>query len=250
METDKQILKELKDLKDLFSKLMGTSDLPVKERFSKEAIAKVAKEFQKLAIERGEWVTDYDIGKYIRNAPYRAGAFIINEFAFKNYFKKGAHHYFFYKKDLIALGTELKKRDVNLNRYSELKADQTKFKTYVATVFQKGKPKGKAYKLPEYLNCITTSPVPMPEVEIVREDLTNLKDEFFKNKLAAYIDIYDGNHAMAKYYYRYDRYMKPELKRQIKRWVDNFNIANSVLEEITKKKEIFIPVPDEEQIRL
>src|SRR6478736_487570 len=106
-----QVLKEIKELKTIIAELIGTSDLPVKERFSKEAIIKAGKEFQKLRIERGEWVKDHDIHKYLKNAHYRAGTFIRQEFGFSNYFKRG-HDFYFNKKDLIALDKELRKRDV------------------------------------------------------------------------------------------------------------------------------------------
>ena len=83
----KELLAEIKELKAAISTLIGTSDLHPEEQFSKEALYKAAKQFQKLSIERGEWVNDSDITKYIKNAHYRAGAFIIREFNFTNYFK-------------------------------------------------------------------------------------------------------------------------------------------------------------------
>ncbi len=97
---ENKLLSEIKELKAILAQLVGTADLPSKERFSKEALAKAAKEFQNLSIERGEWVKDYDISKHIRNAGYRAGAFIRTEFAFTNYFKKG-QVYYYNKKDLV-----------------------------------------------------------------------------------------------------------------------------------------------------
>jgi hypothetical protein len=51
----KELLSEIRQLKAVISTLIGTSDLPAKERFSKEALARAAKEFKKLSIERGEW---------------------------------------------------------------------------------------------------------------------------------------------------------------------------------------------------
>jgi hypothetical protein len=53
-----ELLAEIRQLKAVISTLIGTSDLPAKERFSKEALARAAKEFKKLSIERGEWLTD------------------------------------------------------------------------------------------------------------------------------------------------------------------------------------------------
>jgi hypothetical protein len=50
------LLAEIRHLKAAISTLIGTSDLQAKERFSKEAV-RAAKEFKKLSIERGEWIT-------------------------------------------------------------------------------------------------------------------------------------------------------------------------------------------------
>ena len=82
----KQILQELKELRTAISKLIGSSDLPSNEQFSKEAIEKAAKQFQKLRIERGEWVSDWDLYKIFKNAN-RVGPFIRQHFGFSNYFK-------------------------------------------------------------------------------------------------------------------------------------------------------------------
>jgi len=51
---EEKALKDLKQIRKLLSELIGTSDLPEKEKFSKAAITKAAKEFRKMAIERGE----------------------------------------------------------------------------------------------------------------------------------------------------------------------------------------------------
>jgi hypothetical protein len=58
---DEQILNELKELRYLLSRLIGTSELPLEQKFSQEALDKAAKEFQKLSIERGEWIETYQI---------------------------------------------------------------------------------------------------------------------------------------------------------------------------------------------
>ena len=52
----KELLAEIKELRAAISTLIGTSDLLPEEQFSKEALDKAAKQFQKLSIERGEWV--------------------------------------------------------------------------------------------------------------------------------------------------------------------------------------------------
>ena len=76
------ILDEIKQLRSAVSKLIGTSDQPLKKQFSKSALDRAAIQFQKLGIERGEWVEGYNISKYIKKAPYDAGNFIIREFGF------------------------------------------------------------------------------------------------------------------------------------------------------------------------
>ena len=95
---ENKLLSEIKELKAAISILIGTSDLHPKDQFSKEALDKAAKQFQKLSIERGEWISDGDIHKYIKKAHYRAGSFIIREFNFTNYFRRG-QSYFFNKKE-------------------------------------------------------------------------------------------------------------------------------------------------------
>ena len=247
----KEILSEIKELRTALTQVLGIADLPPDQQFLKEALNKAAKEFQKLNIERGQWVADHSIGKYIKNAGYRAGAFIRQEFGFSNYFKRG-QTYYYSKKDLISLGKELKERNVDLGRYMEFIEDRTKFKKYLSEAAQnnKGKLKNKSYKLPTEVNNITTSPPPMPEASVIREDIKRLKEEFFQYKLSDYIDIYRDNYAMTKFIYHFEKYLEPGLKRRCKKWCDDFNCVNHALEEVTKKKEKFIPVKDEDMIQL
>lgn len=247
----KEILLEIKELRTALTQVLGISDLPPDQQFLKEALNKAAKEFQKLNIERGQWVADHSVGKYIKNAGYRAGAFIRQEFGFSNYFKRG-QTYYYSKKDLISLGKELKERNVDLGRYMEFIEDRTKFKKYVSEAAQnnKGKLKNKSYKLPADVNNITTSPPPMPGASVIREDIKRLKEEFFQYKLSDYIDIYKDNYAMTKFIYHFEKYLEPGLKRRCKKWCDDFNYANHALEEVTKKKEKFVPVKDEDMIQL
>ena len=247
----KEILSEIKELRTALTQVLGISDLPPDQQFLKEALNKAAKEFQKLNIERGQWVADHSVGKYIKNAGYRAGAFIRQEFGFSNYFKRG-QTYYYSKKDLISLGKELKERNVDLGRYMEFIEDRTKFKKYLSEAAQnnKGKLKNKSYKLPAEVNNITTSPPPMPEASVIREDIKRLKEEFFEYKLSEYIDIYKDNYAMTKFVYHFEKYLEPGMKRRCKKWCDDFNYANHALEEVTKKKEKFIPVKDEDMIQL
>jgi hypothetical protein len=247
----KQILKELKELKAVISNIIGTSELPAKDRFSKEAILKAGKEFQKLSIERGEWVKDHDIQKYIKNTHHRAGTFIRQEFGFSNYFKRG-HDFYFNKKDLIALDKELRKRNVNLGRYMDYLEDKAKFKKSLDMAKENNKVRKnkKAFQLPYDLKDITSSTPKAPSADVIIEDIERLKQEFFQYNLADYIDIYKDNHAMMKFIYHFEKYLEPKLKRRCKRWCENFNYANHALELVTNKKEVFIPVKEEDMIQL
>ena len=111
-----KILSELKELKRLFTVMLGTEDKPAKEKFSKDAIIKASIEFKKMQAIRGEWVSSGDVDKVIKHAPYNPAKILIEEFQFKNYFKRGSTYYF-KRKDLIDLNKELKKRNINLKTY-------------------------------------------------------------------------------------------------------------------------------------
>ena len=246
-----EILLEIKELRKVIAQLVGHPDPSIQAPFSSDALNKAAKEFQKLNIERGEWIEEYHIDKYIKKAPYNAGKFIREELGFTSFFKRGSRYYY-YRQDLIALATELKNRNIDLGRYIELKEDQARFEKYYKGFFDTTakKKKRKIYYLPPYFKDIITSPPKLPEVAIVREDLKQLKQEFFEHKLSEYIDIYKGNYAMLKHLYPYRRYIAADILKRARNWCDHFNIANQVLQEITRKKEVFIPVPPEDQIQL
>ena len=245
-----EILAEIKELRTALTLVLGVSELPPNQQFLKEALNKAAQEFKKLNIERGLWVADHSVGKYIKNAGYRAGSFIRQEFGFSNYFKRG-QTYYYSKKDLISLGKELKERNVDLGRYMEFIEDQAKFKKYLSDAgHNKGKLKNKSYKLPVEVNNVTTSPPPLPLADLIREDLKRLKEEFFKYKLSDYVDIYRESHVMMKFVYHFDKYFEPGLERRYKKWCEDFNYANHAIEEVTKKKETFIPVQKEDMIQL
>jgi hypothetical protein len=63
-------------------------------------------------------------------------------------------------------------------------------------------------------------PPPLPSAEIIREDIKKLKEEFFEHKLSEYVDIYNGTHAMIKYVYHFDRYIKPEIRSRSRKWCE------------------------------
>jgi hypothetical protein len=230
---ESQILKEIRDVRNLLSKLIGTSEMPKRIQFSEKVMDKAAKEFKKLSSLRREWVKGYDISKIIRTAPYDSAKFIITKFRFNNYFKRG-QTYYFNRKELIALNNELKIRSIHLGRYMELLKDQEKFNKYVeSTLDMKGLKKRKRFYIPEGHKNIETSPYPPPSEDIVNKHIASLWEEFHENKLADYIDIYrDNTWAMFKFEYHFDRYLKPELKKRCKKWCDDFNYANHALKKI------------------
>ena len=243
----KQILAEIKELKSILSRLVGTSELHSEEQFSKDSLDKTAKLFLKMAAQRGEWVKEDELGKYIK-ADWRAGSFIRSEFDFNACIKDG--HYFLYnKKALQKLGQELKARNIDLRRYMEYQRSETEFQKKLAA--NKKSSKGKRpYEIPNDLKDITTSAPPVPDVELVKKDLEQLKTEFFQYKMAEYVDIYRGNHAMMKFIYHFEKYIDPQIKRRCKKWCDDFNYTNHTLELITKKKDNFVPVKEEDMIQL
>jgi hypothetical protein len=227
-----KILEELKQIKFILSKITGTEDLPTNEKFSLEALDKAAKEYQAMAIKRGEWISNNDIDEVFKKTLWRAGQFIIEKFEFRNYFRRSKILYF-NKKDLIALRNELKERKIDLSRYMELEEDKEKFEKYISEInHQKIKGKTKSYQIPEDLQDIDTKPYIVSE-ETIRKDIENLKDEFRNKKLAEHIDIYEkGTYAMFKDLYYFDKYLEARLKRDCKNWCNRFNYANNALKKL------------------
>lgn len=246
-----EILAEIKKLTSALTQVIGLNTLSEEDQFSKEALDKATIEFQKLSIERGDWVRENDIDKIIKNAPHGSGKFIREEFNFTNHFKRGKSYYY-NKKDLMALGRELKQRNVDLERYMEYKADSAKFDKLLtdAKSNNKGKRKGKSFILTDEVSNITTSPPPAPQLEIIKADIKKLKEEFFVNNFSNYVDIYHDNHAMMKFEYYFDKYLDSTIKRKCRKWCDDFNYANHTIALITTKKEKFIPIKDEDMIQL
>jgi hypothetical protein len=241
---EEKILDEIKQIRRLLSKLIGTSDLPSNERFSKEAISKAAYEFQKLTIERGEWSPDNEIHKVIRTAPYCPGKFLIEHLGFTNYFKRGRELYF-NKKDLQALNKELKERKIHLDKYRELEYDREKFENLVKGInLPKGTKTKKHYKIPEGLQDITHKPYATETEELARKEIESLMGEYNKFDLSEYIELYNGKtQGYFRYTHSFDRYVKPELKKFCKEWEFKFNYANTALKimlEIKKGNDVSI----------
>jgi Ca2+-binding EF-hand superfamily protein len=233
-----KILYELKQIRKLLSDVVGTTDLPASQKFSKESIAKAAKEFRKLSIERGQWIPGHDIQKVIRHADYNSAKIILDKFEFANYFKRGSTFYF-NRTDLVELNKELKKRNINLEKYGELVQDKEKFQKYLRGILlPKGTKTRKHFKIPEGLKDIFSKPYSAPTEELVRKEIETLMEEYKKFDLSEYIDLYEGKtHALFKYNYSFDRYLKPELKKFCKDWSFKFNYANTALRRISELKE-------------
>jgi hypothetical protein len=247
---DKQLRTELRAIKSILAKITGTTDLPESERFSVDALDNAAKHYKKMLIERGDWIQEYEIEKVIKNAPYNAGAFIRTQLGFTNFFTRGKKYYY-NKPDLVALAKELKDRNVDLKSYMEFLADEEKFRKALSTALTKSKDgKGKKFSLPYDLQDIVSSPPKAPSPDVIREDIKRLKEEFFRDNLAGYINIYKGSHAMVKFEYHFDKYIKPEIKKQCRKLCENFNYANHALRLVTNKTEKFIPVKDDDMIQL
>lgn len=229
---------EIKQIRKLLSELVGTTDLPVTQKFSKEAITKAAKEFRKLSIERGHWIPSDEIRRIIKHADWNSGKIIIEKFEFTNYFKRGSTLYF-NRKSLIELNKELKKRNINLKKYGELLNDKEKFQKYVNSILiAKGSKTRKHFKIPDGLEDIFSKPYSAPTEELVRNEIEVLMEEYKKFDLSEYIDLYYGKtYAMFKYDYSFDRYLKPDLKKFCKDWSFKFNYANTALKRITELKE-------------
>lgn len=230
---EEKIFDELKQIRRLLSKLIGTADLPANERFSMEAISKAAKEFQKLTIERGEWIPDNEIDKIIRTAHYCPGKFLIEKMGFTNYFKWGRELYF-NKKDLQALNKELKERKIHLDKYHTLYYEKERFDNLVRGInLPKGTKTKKHYKIPDGLQDIHEKPYSPETEQLARNEIKELMEEYKKFDLSEYIELYhDKTQAYYRYEYSFDRYIKPELKKYCKDWCFKFNYANAALKMI------------------
>lgn len=79
---EEKILKEVKQIRVLLSQMLGTNDLPARQKFSKEAITKAAKEFRTLEVKRGKWITRHEIPQVIKNAPWDCSKVILEQFEF------------------------------------------------------------------------------------------------------------------------------------------------------------------------
>jgi len=232
-----KILSELKQLRRLFTIMLGTEDQPAKKKYSRAAIIKVSSEFKKMQAARGEWISSGDVDKVIKHAPYNPAKLLIEEFQFKNYFKRGSTYYF-KRKDIQDLNKELKKRNINLEAYSDLLQDKEKFQKYINSISQpEGSKIRRRFKIPEGLENIFSEPYSPPNEDLVRNEIMALLEESEKFDLSEYIDLYYKNtYAVFKYIYHWDRYLDPIIKKQCKQWCEKFNYAQAALKRILELK--------------
>jgi len=232
-----EVLKEIKEIRKSLAKIIGTSELPTRQQFSKESLDKAAKEFQTLSIKRGEWITDGDISHIIKKAPYHSGKFIIEYFGFTSYFIRHKSLYF-NRKSIVALNRELRIRNIDLGKYMELMRDKEKFNKHIEKAYEGSKKKGSHFKLPDELKDINPTPY-SPPMEEINNHIVSLRAEFEKFKLSDYINLYyNETYAMFKHEYFFDRYLKPDLKKQCKKWCNDFNHANYALKKANESPSV------------
>jgi|SRR5450432_1256082 len=245
----KEILQEIRDLRLMLSKIMGLENETPDKKYSEESVVNAQKLYLKMSIERGDWVKDTEICRYIKSLPWNPGTFIRKEFEFTNWIKRG-HEYLYAKKDLIALGVELAARNIDCKRYKEFLDEKAAFDKRMAVLEEAKTKKIPTWKIQKGLKNVTTTEIPKPDQEKVRAHLAELKQGFKTNKYALYIDIYKGTHAKMKRVYHYEKYLEPGIKRGCTKWIDDFNYANHALELITGKKEKFKVENNAEGIQL
>lgn len=244
----KNLRSELQDIKSILTQILGTPDLKPEEQFSQEVLEKAAKLFLKFRTERGEWIEEDHLSKIFKGCHWTTGKFLREHFKFNDYYKQG-RKYFYNRKTAQRLADELKSRNVDLNRYIEFVESEAAFRKSMAD--NKARKKGKRpYLLPDDSRDVQPTDPPKPDVQIVKDDLKRLKEEFFQFKMEEYIDIYRDNHAMTKFEYHYEKYLNPTMKSMCRKWCDSFNYANHALELLTKKKEKFILVKEDDMIEL
>ncbi|MGN6179328.1 MAG: hypothetical protein ACTHNW_09110 [Mucilaginibacter sp.] len=222
---EKQVLAELKAIREAISILVGSSHLPKDEQFSQTILDQAAKKYKKLIIEREEWLVDYDLRDIFKGVGYGAGKFLREELCFTQYIVKGKSCYY-NRKALIALARELKKRDVDLARYIEYKNDKAKFDAKSKSLASK---KLATYILPDDMHNIQNNNPPKPNRNLIVAEIEQLQTEFKELKMGDYIDIHN-NHAIYKSDYMLKKYRDDPNRKRYSKWIVSFNCANKALE--------------------
>ena len=245
----KEIIQEIRELKQLLEKVIGLDKETPDKKYSEESIVQAQKLYLKMSIDRGDWVKESEIGHYIKSLPWNAGSFIRKEFEFTNWIKRG-HEYLYSKKELISLGEELEARKIDCKLYDEFLRDKAAYDKRMLAIEDVRNKKIPPWKIQKGLRNVQTTEAPKPDPEKIRQHLAELKKDFKTNQYGLYIDIYKGTYAKLKGIYYYEKYLEPGLKRNTRKWIDDFNYANHALELITGKKEKFKVETNAEGIQL
>ncbi len=228
----------LKEIKESLSIVIGTNNLPVEKQFSIEALNKAAKEFSKLRKDNNQWISGYDIPKYIKSAPYNnIGNFIREELQFSNIYTKGKSVYY-YKKDIINLGNELKERNIDLARYMELKAEKERIEKAAPDKYLLRKAKkiqvGR-YKIHPSLKDIEAKQKIKKPLSELQSKLDALMEEYNSGNLSEHIELLGENNAFYKDFSYYG--LKDEFRKRLGRWIRAYqNVKFEISEHSIKRK--------------
>ncbi len=226
----KEVLAELSEIKKILSHIVGTTDLPAPQKFSKAVLDKAARLFKKMALAEEQWVKSYEICNYFENCfGYEIGKFIRDEFAFSNYYSKGGATFYF-KKDLMKLADELKSRNVDLATYMELRKGQALIEKKMLELAAKNRDerikrkRKKNYSLPEELKYIKLSDFKLPDRNVVEQEVGQLMLEFKNGNYARYINFYDDS-AYITYNDKIREYLKGVEGKVYRSWCKKYNKA-------------------------
>lgn len=224
----KEIIAELKALREAVTILAGTQEMKPEKQLSPAILNKVAKEFKKLDRKNKEWVQEYDLYSIFKGTNYGVGKYLREELKFAQWLMKGKSYYY-NRKAVLDLAKELKVRKVNLGRYIELKNQQAKFETWVKTAA--AQKKIIAYQLPNDMLDVETSPTPRPSERLITDELRRLETEFEEMKMGDYIDIYNS-FAVHKIDYTFAKFRDEAYRQRCKKWIENYNYAKRALAEL------------------
>lgn len=232
---EKQILAEIKEIKNILAHLVGTIDKPATYQFSKPALDKAAKLFKELNIVKEQWVKSHDLGEYFNGGGgFGLGKFIREEFDFCDFHMKG-NTYLYNKESIINLAIELKSRNIDLTRYMGLRREQSYIEQKIKELASKNRDtrvrkalKKMPYMLHDDLRDITISDYNLPELNVVEEDIKNLMQEFEKGGYESYIWI-SGDCAYITYEDKIREYLKGVNGTKHRSWCNKFNKAHIAL---------------------
>jgi len=232
----KEILAELKALREAVAILAGTQEMKPEKQLSPAVLNKVAKEFKKLDRKNKEWIQEHDLYGIFRGTNYGVGKYLREELKFTQWLMKGKSYYY-NRKAIMDLVKELKSRKVNLARYIELKNQQAKFEAWVKTAA--AQKKMVAYQLPDDMYEVETWRAPRPSERLIIAELERLKTEFEEMKMGEYIDIYKS-FAVHKIDYMFAKFRDETYRQRCKKWIENYNYAKRALAELKNENDFTI----------